>query len=125
MNGAYVATKYAVVGYSETLALDLASYGSRVRVSVVCPGLVRTDIGTALIEERIAALDEPQQAMNRAVAQGLATGMETQEAARIVLEGVRANRFYILTHPEAMPLAEARIQSIIEGGQPSFQMAAG
>ncbi len=39
---AYCASKYAVVGYSETLRLEAREFG--VRVSVVCPAAVRTPI---------------------------------------------------------------------------------
>jgi len=48
--------------------------------------------------------------------------MDAQEAAEIILDGVRANRFYILTHPEALPLVEARFRSVRDGNQPSFQV---
>ncbi len=40
--GAYTASKHAVVGLSRALRLEAKSYG--VRVSVVCPGLIRTPI---------------------------------------------------------------------------------
>ena len=40
--GAYGATKHAVVGLSSTLRIEAASFG--VKVSVVCPGLVDTPI---------------------------------------------------------------------------------
>jgi NAD(P)-dependent dehydrogenase (short-subunit alcohol dehydrogenase family) len=36
----YCASKYAVVGFSQSLALELASYG--ITVNCVCPGLVKT-----------------------------------------------------------------------------------
>lgn len=120
MNGAYVTTKFGIVGFSETLAIDLAAYGSQVGISVVCPALVRTRIDAALVEKTIATMDEPQQNMNRGVSQGVAAGMDPDEAARIVLDGVREKQFYILTHPEALPLVGARMQAILDGGQPSF-----
>jgi NAD(P)-dependent dehydrogenase (short-subunit alcohol dehydrogenase family) len=38
----YAASKYAVVGFSKTLALELAPYG--INVNCVCPGLVKTEM---------------------------------------------------------------------------------
>src|SRR5206468_1329475 len=40
---AYVASKHAVVGLSDTMAVELA--GTSVGVTVVCPGIINTAIG--------------------------------------------------------------------------------
>lgn len=42
MHGSYTATKWAVVGLSKALRVEAKAYG--VRVSVVCPGVIRTPI---------------------------------------------------------------------------------
>ena len=42
--GSYVASKYAVVGLSKTLRIEAKQHG--IRVSVLCPGVVRTPILT-------------------------------------------------------------------------------
>jgi NAD(P)-dependent dehydrogenase (short-subunit alcohol dehydrogenase family) len=42
LNVAYGTTKYAVVGLSQSLRIEAAHFG--VRVSVICPGLIRTPI---------------------------------------------------------------------------------
>lgn len=44
MSGSYSATKHAVVGLSRTLRVEARQYG--VRVSVLCPGVIRTPILT-------------------------------------------------------------------------------
>lgn len=41
---AYHATKHAVVALSETLSLDLQKKGSKVGVTIFCPGYVKTDL---------------------------------------------------------------------------------
>jgi NAD(P)-dependent dehydrogenase (short-subunit alcohol dehydrogenase family) len=46
----YCASKFGVVGYSEAAALELASAG--VRVSVVAPGVVKTDLSLGVQEMR-------------------------------------------------------------------------
>jgi 3-oxoacyl-[acyl-carrier protein] reductase len=40
--GGYTATKHAIVGFSKTLAHEMQPHG--VRVSVICPGGVDTDL---------------------------------------------------------------------------------
>ncbi len=45
--GAYSVTKYGVVALTEVLAAELAAAGSKVGASVLCPGTVRTSIGTS------------------------------------------------------------------------------
>jgi NAD(P)-dependent dehydrogenase (short-subunit alcohol dehydrogenase family) len=42
MSGSYTTTKHAVVGLSKALRVEAKAYG--VRVSVVCPGVIRTPI---------------------------------------------------------------------------------
>ena len=43
--GSYGATKHAVVALSESLAAELAARAAAVKVSVLCPGWVRTRMG--------------------------------------------------------------------------------
>jgi NAD(P)-dependent dehydrogenase (short-subunit alcohol dehydrogenase family) len=45
--GAYSVTKFGVVALTEVLAAELAQAGSKVGASVLCPGVVRTNIGTS------------------------------------------------------------------------------
>lgn len=50
----YAASKGAIVAYSRTAALELARFG--IRVNVVAPGLVPTDLVAGLVERRREAL---------------------------------------------------------------------
>ncbi|QLL09816.1 SDR family NAD(P)-dependent oxidoreductase [Mycobacterium vicinigordonae] len=58
--GAYTATKFAVVGFAETLAMELD--GSGIRVRCVCPGAVQTpmldDIMSRGMPERLKRLSQ-------------------------------------------------------------------
>jgi NAD(P)-dependent dehydrogenase (short-subunit alcohol dehydrogenase family) len=117
--GPYNAAKYGVVAISETLAAELAADGSSVGVSVLCPGLVRTNIFTSQ-RNRPATLrnDKPKtaaRAANQEIADALlARGVDPAIVAGQVFDAIRANRFWILTHPEFLPaVAErcARIQA--------------
>jgi NAD(P)-dependent dehydrogenase (short-subunit alcohol dehydrogenase family) len=116
-NGAYSASKYAVVGLSECLRLDLAPLG--IGVSVLCPGPVRTGIlksernrpaelgSSRLSREDVAAVVSASDAANT-------TFIEPERAARAVLEAVRRNELYVITHPGSRGLVEARFRGILE-----------
>jgi NAD(P)-dependent dehydrogenase (short-subunit alcohol dehydrogenase family) len=54
---AYSASKFGVIGLTQSLALALAPYG--VRVNCVCPGAVDTDMSTLNHEERAQQLRVP------------------------------------------------------------------
>jgi len=84
-DSAYSATKHAAVGLAESLAVTYAERG--IRVSVVCPQYVAT---------AITGLDEATPA-------GALPGVLTVEQAAVAIaEGLAAERFLILTHPEVL-----------------------
>ncbi|MEI9965582.1 MAG: SDR family NAD(P)-dependent oxidoreductase [Caulobacteraceae bacterium] len=51
---AYGATKYALAAFAETLALELQAEGAGVGVSLLCPGPVRTNLGSSYARRRRA-----------------------------------------------------------------------
>ena len=84
----YTATKSAVVGLSEALALYLRPQG--VGVSVLCPGPVNTNIAGDIRFHDQVPINAPA---------GLQV-MEPEPVGDLVVGAVRANRFLVLTHPE-------------------------
>jgi len=83
----YSVTKHAAVALAEWLSIEYGPKG--VRVSCICPQGVRT----AMFE---AALDDP------ASAAALTSNevLEPADVAKVVIDGVRDERFLILPHPE-------------------------
>lgn len=84
--GAYAATKHAVVGLSSTLRVEAEAHG--VRVSVVCPGLVDTPI---LKSTKYVKLDP-----KAIVSASPQKPIEPKKAAEMILRGVDRNDFYII-----------------------------
>lgn len=119
MNAPYAATKFGIVGMSEAVALDLKEYGSAIGISVLCPGLVSSNIAGDRDEVTLSALHPLERTFNREVADAVAGGMDPANAADIVLNAVETDCFYILTHPEAMPLVERRMDAIRSKGRPT------
>lgn len=111
--GVYAASKYAVVAFSETLRHELAEEG--IGVSVLCPGGVRTRIGESA-RNRPSELGGPQAAPRRdgPVPGTSMTGLEPMEVGQLVLNGVKANRGYIITqHENRGPILD-RFANILE-----------
>ena len=121
--GPYNATKHAVVTISETLAKDLRAVGSPVGVSVLCPGFVRTAIDRS-DRNRPAWAPAPEQApgydmLQQALGQLVAGGIDPNGVADKVVDAVRSDTFYILTHEESRPAVATRMYDILEGRAPS------
>ncbi|MEV5050080.1 SDR family NAD(P)-dependent oxidoreductase [Arthrobacter sp. LAR12-1-1.1] len=107
----YCASKFAVLGMSESLEVELRTAGSPVGVSLLAPGPVRTRMVDA---ERNRPADVPLAAepgrlavMERLAATTAEVGMDPAEVAGQVLDAIRTNTFFVLTHPE---MAQAGVQ---------------
>ena len=103
--GPYNATKFAVVGYSESLVQELAD--RKIGVSVLCPGWVRTNIhkSSAGSPSHGAGLPSDQLAEISSV---IDNGLDPADVAEWTADCVEANRFYVFTHGSMRPLVEAR-----------------
>jgi NAD(P)-dependent dehydrogenase (short-subunit alcohol dehydrogenase family) len=116
--GAYTASKFACVGYSEMLRAELEGQG--IGVSVLCPGVVASNLMNTSAENRPEAFGEqtaPQLTPERggkAAARLVDFAMPAEDVGPIVVRAVRANRLYVLTHPQARPLVEARFRAMLE-----------
>ena len=115
----YNATKYAVVGISETIRQELAPLN--IGVSVLCPGIVTTGIGDSdrnrpgdLKAERTAlkaVSDIPVPPMDALLLRPL----DPATVGDMVVAAIRNDDAYIFTHPELKTMVEARFQQIAAG----------
>ena len=109
--GAYAMTKYAVLALSEALEQELA--GSGIGVSVLCPGGVTTSIfdSAATRPDRFGgSYRRPQQeALKSAFA---AEALSPIVVGRRVLQAIKDNEFYILTHTGERQMITTRLDRI-------------
>ena len=101
-SGPYGVSKFAAFAVGETLAHDLLATGSKLRASVLCPGIVKTDIA------RKAAAREPLQGTTTSEAQRFVNGVlldivdehgiDPNLVADRVVDAIRDETFLILTH---------------------------
>ena len=120
--GPYHATKFAVVAMSEALYKDLQTVGAPVGVSVLCPGFVQTRIAESDRNRPAWATERDVEGAEefRGVIQNMVdTGIPPAAVADRVIDAVRTDTFYILTHPELNDAIETRAQNILRGRPPS------
>ena len=120
----YTTSKFAVLAASECLELELLAAGDKVGVSVLCPGVIATNMCEA---ERNRPADVPSTAedplrqsilgeLRRLIVE---LGMDPSEVAEMVVDAIRARRFFVLTHPdEAFAAVERRVQWMRSGVAP-------
>jgi NAD(P)-dependent dehydrogenase (short-subunit alcohol dehydrogenase family) len=113
--GAYNATKFAVVAISETLREELA--GDGIGVSVLCPGVVSTNIVATMLRDRPAGGADMQMPN---IDGSLTRVMAPEDVGRLVRRAIEENELYIFTHPEYAPIARARFDRILQ----AFERAA-
>ncbi|MFU8813923.1 MAG: SDR family NAD(P)-dependent oxidoreductase [Pseudomonadales bacterium] len=119
----YNTSKFAVVGLSEAMRLDLAAKG--IGVSVLCPGVVKTNIFASgrnrpanLSGERdtasaLLANDLPEEQRASRIADLLANALDPAAVGDMVLHAIHNDEFYIFTHPEIRQFTEARREEML------------
>ena len=99
----YSVTKHAAVSLSEFLAITYRENG--IKVSVLCPQSVETDILQNSPTRDLFAED----AGNPAAVDGVLTA---EELGQTVVEGLREEKFYILPHPEVSEYSRRKSDDI-------------
>jgi NAD(P)-dependent dehydrogenase (short-subunit alcohol dehydrogenase family) len=121
--GIYNVTKHAVVALTETLYQDLNLVTDQISASVLCPYFVPTGINQSERNRpgHLAAAQPTQsqligQAMSdKAVSSGK---VSAAQVAQMVFDAIRANQFYIYSHPKALGNAQTRFDAIVQGSNP-------
>ncbi len=113
----YCASKFAVVGLSESLRRELAPSG--VGVSVLCPMVVDTPISENSVRMRPA--DLVNDVASPDVTANLVGGViSVEQVAALVVEAVINNDPYILTHPDQAPILGRRSSRLAEAADRVF-----
>lgn len=132
----YNVSKHAVVTLSETLWADLQVTGATgVGVTALCPGWVKTRIHESArnrtdVDEPIDAAAGSDLAADgldlQSVIGGLiADGLEPDDVASLVLDAVRDDRFYVLTHLDWIEGITQRTARMVAGEQPGLMLPTG
>ncbi len=123
----YATTNAALIRISEALHLQLAEAGSKLRTSVVCPGLVNTRItssGRNRPAELAGAIEIPTEAdLERRAREAderwrSPQGLAPAEVAEQVLEAIRDEQFWVLTRDVPLDKIRERTEQIVEMRNP-------
>ena len=100
--GIYTASKFAVRGLTESLRFNLAPY--RIGVSLMCPGLTRTNAWDSALRRpqgfAASGFVPAERAELERFGQAFDAGMDPLEVGEKTLAGMIENRGIIFTHPE-------------------------
>ena len=111
----YHATKFAVVGYSESLHMELEPLG--INVSVLCPTWVKTNIYNtpkerpSFDESREDLENDPTYQYTKNVVDN---GLSPDVLAELVIKSMAAKRFYIFIDETAKPAIDVRRDNIMQ-----------
>ena len=108
---AYVASKAAVLGLTEVLAAELRAAGSRVGATALIPGTVRTNIKHSLRSRRTAG-ESGLYEVDLGTSGRQFRWLEPADVGAMVLDAIRADQLYLVTHPEFAPQIADRHQRL-------------
>jgi NAD(P)-dependent dehydrogenase (short-subunit alcohol dehydrogenase family) len=120
----YTTSKFAVLAASECLELELLAAGEQVGVSVLCPGVIATNMCEAERNRPAGVPSTAEDPLRQSILGRLRelvveVGMDPAEVAEMVVGAIRARRFFVLTHPdEAFKALERRIEWMRTGVAP-------
>lgn len=114
--GVYCASKFAVVGLTESLARELKD--TPIGVSCLCPMIVETGINQNTLETLERADHGPTNATAPPQSEIVGGVVQPDEVARRVVRAVERNQLYVLTHPEQRSILERRARKQDEVFEP-------
>lgn len=115
----YSASKHAVVALSESLYLALEQRKAHVKVSVLCPGVVKTNIFNCErnrpedLKNEPVPLSPEMQAGRAAFRSVLEKAMPAEKVAEQVFEAIRKEQFYIVTDPRWLEMTRLRMEKLL------------
>jgi NAD(P)-dependent dehydrogenase (short-subunit alcohol dehydrogenase family) len=120
-SGPYDVSKFAALAATECLAHDLAMVGANINVSMLCPGLVATNIGHAERNrpDALAAASTPDaDFVANALVDQTAKGLPPSAVAEMVLDAIRTERFFVPTNASHAPQMRERLDALLAGHVP-------
>lgn len=121
--GPYNATKFAVVGYTESMNAELAPQG--IGVAALCPGWVNTQIMDSRRNHPGGGVDDAafSQEAEAVMADVIKNGMSPDTVGKWVLESMEKDALYIFTHPKWKTMIEARTERLLGAYQDAAESA--
>ncbi|HEY5728813.1 MAG TPA: SDR family NAD(P)-dependent oxidoreductase [Anaerolineales bacterium] len=117
----YHVTKHAVIGLTENLYHSLAAQKAKVKVSLLCPGWVKTSILKSErnrppeLKNQASSIKNNPEALQayRKMQESLDAGMSIQELADHLFRAIETERLYVLTDEKYLPRIRERMENIL------------
>jgi short-subunit dehydrogenase len=94
----YITTKRAIIALSETLSLDLHAAKSKIKVSVLCPGMVSTNFAKMIQEIKASDSDSVKKLKNFFTDNLSTKGIPVKQVVDQTFDAIINEKFYIFTH---------------------------
>lgn len=128
---AYHTTKHAAVAFTESVNYQLQAMNANIKMSVFCPGFVQTDLDNCDRHRPDRYKIDPNnpyyesKSYKEGIERGhyvIKTGMPIDSIAMSVFTAIEEEQFYILTHPQYLPVIGLRVKNILEGKNPDYKI---
>ena len=106
------------VALTETLQRELDAEDSAIGASVLCPGAIATRIGESERNRPDAAEEtDTHRRFTKVASRIVSEGHSPESVAELVLDGIREQRFWLLTHPDWIDVLRDRVEGMAQGGR--------
>ncbi len=118
---AYNVSKHAVVALSECLYTELRLTTDKIHVSVLCPAFSKTRLAESTRNKPAGVAADPQASFGffEAMKHVVEEGTPPEEIVDIMLQAIRENQFWILTHPQLDSGIRDRFESMLSRTNPT------
>ena len=118
----YISSKFAVTAITESLFFELQALESDIGVSLLCPGFTKTNILNSVDSIDAGAVGEKSAIFARTIddayLEGLEAGATPREVARLTLEAIEENRFYVFPSVHTKSYIKDRFDGVIAEKNP-------
>ena len=123
----YTVTKHAVVALTESMYYSLVERDAKLKVSVLCPGWVKTSIlksgrnrpSELNVKPARGSLRREDLEAYRRMEAALEAGMSIEELADHTMQAVRTEQLYVLSHPKHTSQIQERFDNILGQKNPA------
>jgi len=124
----YHVTKHAVISLSESLYYELSLQKTKVKVSVLCPGMAKTKFMESernrpeKLQTNAKKRNHIEQVWYDAYSDFIAGGMKPSEVADYTIKAIREDKFYIFPSTGPLEIARARMEGLLEQRNPTLNL---
>lgn len=124
----YHVTKGAIIILSESLYHELLLQNAKLKVSVLCPGMVKTKFMESErnrpthLQPDEKARTEIEEVWSDAYSEFISHGMTPEEVADHTINAIREEKFYVFPNPQPLEIVRSRMEAILEQSNPKLHL---